>query len=1032
MPHVGHFMMMTDPVGELSGIPAAHRAWREGMEATVPGSCEGEVICGIPSDCLLYTQNNGATFSQNSVPEPNINVVTQPDIEVVQYEFPDQGFLDIQEEEVVCETWGDVVVPTEESDNVDEVKFSYTLKYETEDVEIPLPQDQDSYLAARPYPCDFCSRRFRKKANLMNHMVAHQTDRPHGCNMCGARYRRKCDLINHMKIHAYAPGRDVLTDEEEEEAEEEDDDEGEEEEVDEEEEDDEDEEEDDVHEEEVEIEVDNESEWVGRMSYSQNEGTARSRRKKNQMRKRKNNHVNRGNRGRTLSGKGLKQRNYNSYSGRRKYANENSVNISAHSYVEEDVKLLKQNVSSYSLDSTQQSENEDQDPPAPRWPVVDETRPYVCQHCGVGFAREKALGSHVRIHAGDSPFECNTCGEMFWDVNLLRDHSKAKHPGKYEASSAFVERYSEFRCDVCGLKFQRQDLLRRHQRLHIKDEQSYDEGFHHCEECGQNFNSRTDMLTHMETHGRYQPHRCMLCGECFADSASVATHVKRRHARTIPPNACTLCGKTCRDRRSLQKHSWVHSAERSFACQKCSKRFHSRSRLKRHMVSHRDKAVACEECGEEFPDGRALINHRHSHNRDSSGRQFACLQCGKTFGSRSSQQIHARIHTGERPYGCRYCWKAFADGGTLRKHERIHTGEKPYACPICPRAFNQRVVLREHIRSHHSGPEMMPSSSSGPHFVCKVCAASFDCSEDLCAHLIKHSDENTAKHRLPKLGPRKYKRRRKFSVHEFNLFSFGSDRMDSVDKSEDDSDDVKHKIIKRKYKIKPKSGSGTTASDVGTHTANNLQSVADNLDSVVQNFNSIVTSDMKSDTSKRLSKSKGKCSGVNSTKTDSANAKSGISSSVSGGFLKSTRPAGEARPRPRTKNVNLSTLAALKAVSLKAAGDSAVSKTPESMKGRPRTKNVSYHNVKMAKLEVARFPNATKADASCEKVVRNNLKTTNDIKEPKQSIFELVSNAGMLSDSDEDGDMKVEYTCEMCSETFTKRSELLVHVPIHI
>jgi ribosomal protein L34E len=109
------------------------------------------------------------------------------------------------------------------------------------------------------------------------------------------------------------------------------------------------------------------------------------------------------------------------------------------------------------------------------------------------------------------------------------------------------------------------------------------------------------------------------------------------------------------------------------------------------MVSHRDKAVSCDECGLEFPDGRALINHRHSHNKEPSARQFSCAECGKTFGSRSSQQIHARIHTGERPYGCRFCWKAFADGGTLRKHERIHTGEKPYACAVCPRAFNQRV-----------------------------------------------------------------------------------------------------------------------------------------------------------------------------------------------------------------------------------------------------------------------------------------------------------------------------------------------------
>lgn len=76
--------------------------------------------------------------------------------------------------------------------------------FQEDDLEtVPLHTDQDEYTTSRPHPCDFCSRRFRKKANLMNHMVAHQNVRPHMCKLCGSRYVRKCDLINHLKIHAY-------------------------------------------------------------------------------------------------------------------------------------------------------------------------------------------------------------------------------------------------------------------------------------------------------------------------------------------------------------------------------------------------------------------------------------------------------------------------------------------------------------------------------------------------------------------------------------------------------------------------------------------------------------------------------------------------------------------------------------------------------------------------------------------------------------------------------------------------------------
>lgn len=112
-------------------------------------------------------------------------------------------------EEVVTEQWNEncqeIIVAAEEHVGDDD---------QVDDIEIPLNTDQDQYAASRPYPCDFCSRRFRKKANLMNHMVAHQTDRPHGCNLCGIRYIRKTDLLNHLKIHAYIPDPDGLDEEE--------------------------------------------------------------------------------------------------------------------------------------------------------------------------------------------------------------------------------------------------------------------------------------------------------------------------------------------------------------------------------------------------------------------------------------------------------------------------------------------------------------------------------------------------------------------------------------------------------------------------------------------------------------------------------------------------------------------------------------------------------------------------------------------------------------------------------------------------
>lgn len=61
-------------------------------------------------------------------------------------------------------------------------------------------------------------------------------------------------------------------------------------------------------------------------------------------------------------------------------------------YVEDDVQLV--------MEVTQQQEQ--------RYPVIDPTRPFVCQKCGVSFAREKALLSHSKVKSSYSIVSSNT------------------------------------------------------------------------------------------------------------------------------------------------------------------------------------------------------------------------------------------------------------------------------------------------------------------------------------------------------------------------------------------------------------------------------------------------------------------------------------------------------------------------------------------------------------------------------------------------------------------------------------------------
>lgn len=49
------------------------------------------------------------------------------------------------------------------------------------------------------------------------------------------------------------------------------------------------------------------------------------------------------------------------------------------------------------IEDTHQHHEEYIEPEVERYPVIDPARPFVCQRCGVSFAREKALLSHSKV-----------------------------------------------------------------------------------------------------------------------------------------------------------------------------------------------------------------------------------------------------------------------------------------------------------------------------------------------------------------------------------------------------------------------------------------------------------------------------------------------------------------------------------------------------------------------------------------------------------------------------------------------------------
>ena len=103
-------------------------------------------------------------------------------------------------------------------------------------------------------------------------------------------------------------------------------------------------------------------------------------------------------------------------------------------------------------------------------------------------------------------------------------------------------------------------------------------------------------------------------------------------------------------------------------------------------------------CQKKFHDKSALHKHQLTHG----DKLFLCKICGKKFLDNSKLRRHSLVHSGERPFKCEYCNKRFSLDFNLRTHIRIHTGEKPYACtyPGCFKRFSQSSNLNAHEKSH--------------------------------------------------------------------------------------------------------------------------------------------------------------------------------------------------------------------------------------------------------------------------------------------------------------------------------------------
>ena len=146
---------------------------------------------------------------------------------------------------------------------------------------------------------------------------------------------------------------------------------------------------------------------------------------------------------------------------------------------------------------------------------------------------------------------------------------------------------------------------------------------------------------------------CDMCGEKFKNSTLFIKHYSTTH----PPLNCKQCSKSYTNLLSLQKHVYMHKAEKK-TCDSCGKAFAFQSQLSDHRKTHlKTKPHICSHpnCLKDFTHRYDLLKHKCTHKKG----KHKCKNCEYITKDIRNLHQHARTHTGVTLYQCKLCGKQF-------------------------------------------------------------------------------------------------------------------------------------------------------------------------------------------------------------------------------------------------------------------------------------------------------------------------------------------------------------------------------------
>ncbi|NXB41633.1 ZN502 protein, partial [Leucopsar rothschildi] len=150
----------------------------------------------------------------------------------------------------------------------------------------------------------------------------------------------------------------------------------------------------------------------------------------------------------------------------------------------------------------------------------------------------------------------------------------------------------------------------------------------------------------------------------------------------------------------LIPHQEIQTKEHPCWCLECGKSFISKSVLVTCRRIHPGEQPGgapykCGECGKRVQSISDLMKHQWTH----SGRPTLCREGGWRSCWSSCFLVQQQLHAKKKPCKCLECGMSFTISTTFITHQHLHTEERlcrPYECPECGKRFWTCLDLIKH------------------------------------------------------------------------------------------------------------------------------------------------------------------------------------------------------------------------------------------------------------------------------------------------------------------------------------------------